>query len=305
MMIDDDDPKTPEPASQTGAQADDQDDAAAPEGDEPEGDDDAETKASTDDEDAGDEDDEQDDEGDDDEDGDKPKRVSRNQRYKRRAEKAEAENAELRSRQSGSLPSDQASIQRAFEYEVWREIGDPPDPNDPRFRNADGSPNYARFEREAQGWENDRRAVSRQVRKDMVDRAARESDRVGELVADHKERVSRLRGKVKDFDAIMQRATLPVAPHVERLILESKRSDRISLYLAKDQSKLAKLNNMSSEAVARELGRIEGRLSSLPQAKQQTRARPPIKPLRGGGGSPPSGLAAVNAYIKKQYGSRG
>jgi hypothetical protein len=302
----DDDPKTPVPApAPADAPADDQDGGEKPEGEQPEGDD-AETEASTDDEDVGDGDDEQDDEDGDDEDGEQPKRkASRAERYKRRAEKAEAIAERLRSHPpGGSLPRDQASVQRAFDYKVWQEVGDPPDPNDAKYRNPDGSPNYARFEREAQGWENDRRAVSRQVRKEMLEGAARENERVGELIADHKERMTRLRAKVKDFDAIMARATVPVMEHVERLILESKRSDRISLHLAKDQSKLVKLNNMSPEAAAREIGRIEGRLS-LPQPKAQTKARAPITPLRGRGTSTPSGLAAVIAYTKKRYGDRG
>src|SRR4030095_5036207 len=299
MHLDDDDPKVAEPAP-AGAPAEDQDaEQQAPEGEEPEGED-AEKKAPTDDEDLGD--DEQDDkEGDDeDDDGeDEPKRkTSRAQRYRRQAERLKAENEALRSRTGGSLPPDQASLARAMEYRVWQEIGDPPDPNDAKYQN-----NYVRFERETQAWLSSQRAVTREVRKEFAGTIQREQERVGELVATHKERVARLRTKVPDFDAIMARATVPVAPHVERLILESKRSDRISLYLAKDQSKLVKLNNLSSEAVARELGRIEGRLSSLPQSKQQTKARPPIKPLRGGGTSPPSGLAAVNAYIKKQYGN--
>ena len=302
MMLDDDDPKTPAPAPE-GAPADDQVADEKPEGDEPEGDD-AEQKASTDDEEAADEDEEQDDEeldDDEEDDGDKPKRkASRAQRYKRRAERAEAEAQALRSRsESGSLlTSEPAAINRAIDYRVWQEVGDPPDRNDPKYRD-----NYVQFERDVQGWDNDRRQVTREVRKEFANNIKREQDRVAGLVAEHKERVARLSTKVKDFDTTMARATVPVALHVERQILESKRSDRIMWHLARDQAKLVKLNNMSSEAVAREIGRIEGRLS-LPQPKQQTKARKPITPLRGGGTSPPTGMAAVNAWMKKQYGDR-
>ena len=101
-------------------------------------------------------------------------------------------------------------------------------------------------------------------------------------------------------DAIMRGATVPVLDHVERLILKSKISDRVSLHLAKDQNKLARLNHMSSEDAAREIGIIEGRIRSAAKPKQQTQARKPVTPLRGGGASPTSGLAAVNAYMKKQ-----
>lgn len=299
----DDDPKTPAPAPE-GAPADDREPEATeePEGEQPEGEaDTAEQKAPTDEEDVGEDDeqdDEQDDEGDDEDDGDKPKRKSsRAERYKRRAEELAARLDAERSRH-GSLPQDQAALQRAFQQRVYEEIGDPPDPNDPKYKD-----NYVRFERETQAWINDERQVSREVRKEFIANIRREQERVGGLVVEHKERIARLRSKVKDFDAVLAKATVPVAPHVERLILESKRSDRLTYHLARDQAKLARLNNMSSESAAREIGRIEGRLA-LPQPKAQTKARPPIKPLRGGGTSPPSGLAAVNAYMKKRYGDR-
>jgi hypothetical protein len=97
----------------------------------------------------------------------------------------------------------------------------------------------------------------------------------------------------------MARATLPVMPHVERLLLASKKSDRLTYVLGKNQAKLAQLNRSSPEEAAREIGRLEGRLS-LPPTKSKTQARKPITPLRGSGASPPSGLAAVNAWAKKQ-----
>jgi hypothetical protein len=297
-MVDDDDPKTgPATAPPAEAPAETEDDAATepPEGEQPEGGD-AETQASSDAE--GEVDELDDDEGDEGEDGKKPS--SRAARYRRQAERLRAENQALRNRDSGGVPpmSPDAHIAHAIELRVIQEIGPPPDPNDPKYKD-----NYVRLERELQAWENDRRAVTRDVRRDLTQRVQREQDHVAELVADHKERVAKLRTKVKDFDTTMARATVPVAPHVERLILESPRSDRIMWHLAVDQAKLVKLNNSSPEAVARALGQIEGRLS-LPQAKQQTKARPPIKPLRGSGTSPPSGLAAVNAYIKGKYGDR-
>lgn len=297
-MVDDDDPKQPAPAP-AGVPADEPEpkaDTEPPEGEEPEGDD-AETIAPADEEDVG-EDDEQDDEGEDDGD-EKSQKSSRATRYKRKAEHLAAQLEAERSRSNGSPPSDQVAIQRAFQQRVHEEIGDPPDPNDPKYKD-----NYVRFERETQAWLNDERQVTREVRKEFVSNIRREQERVGELVADHKERVARLRTKLKDFDSVMAKATVPVAPHVERQILESKRSDRLMWHLARDQSKLVKLNNMSSEAAAREIGRIEGRLS-LPQPKAQTKARKPIAPLRGGGASPPSQTATVNAYIKKLYGDRG
>jgi len=297
-MVDDDDPKLSVPAP-AGVPADAPEPEAdtEPEGEQPEGDD-AETKAPADEEALG-EDDEQDDDDDEDEgDDQKSRKASRATRYKRKAEHLAAQLEAERSRSSGSIPPNEAAIQRAFQQRVHEEIGDPPDPNDPKYKD-----NYVRFERETQAWLNDERQVTREVRKEFIGNIRREQERIAEKVADHQERVARLRTKVPNFDAVMAKATVPVAPHVEQLILDSKRSDRIMWHLAHDQPKLVKLNNMNPVAAAREIGRIEGRLS-LPQPKQQTQARKPITPLRGGGTSPPSQLAEVNAYMKKMYGDK-
>jgi hypothetical protein len=297
-MIDDDDPKSPVPAPEgapAGDKAAETQEELPLEGDEPEGDEAADTEP-TDDE--GDGDDEQDDEEDDDDEEGVPKRKSsRVIRYKREAEAAKARLAEMRSRVSTTnIPQDDQAAQRAFELRVWQEVGDPPDPNDPKYAN-----NYVRFERETQAWENDRRAVTREVRKEFLAHRENANSEMAERVSEHKARIARLRTRVKDFDQIMARATLPVYPHVERLILHSKKSDQVSLHLAKDQAKLARLNRMSPEDAAREIGIIEGRIiaAAKPKAKA-TQARKPVTPLRGGGASPTSGLAAVNAYMKKQ-----
>jgi hypothetical protein len=294
MTIDDDDPKSPAPAPE-GAPAGDQDGEQKElplEGDEPESDE-AETEEAP-----VDEDDEGDEEPDDEDDDENvPKRKSsRVLRYKREAEAAKARLEEMRSRVSTtSIPQDKDAAERAYELRVWQEVGNPPDANDPKYKD-----NYVRLERDTQAWVNDDRAVRREVRKEFQQRYEQQQSHMAELVAEHKARINRLRPKVKDFDTIMSRATVPVHDHVERLILKSKISDRVSLHLAKDQNKLVRLNNMSSEDAAREIGIIEGRIRSAAKPKQQTQARKPVVPLRGGGASPTSGLAAVNAYMKKQ-----
>jgi hypothetical protein len=302
-MVDDDEPKLPlEPATPTGAPAHDKDASTPtqkPEGDEPEGDVEA-SDAADDEADDGAPDDDEGDEGDDDEeesDADKPKRrLSRIQRYKRIAERARAEVEALRSRTSGSLPPNEAALAQAIENRVRQEVGDPP-------KEADFKGDYIGFEREMQAYLADRRMATRDVRKQFSQAIQSEQASLAEAVADHRERVAKFKTKVKDFDDVMAKATLGVHPTVERLILQSKLSHRIQYHLAKNQTKLAQLNNMTSEQAAREIGRIEGRLSLPPQPKQ-TKAQKPIAPLKGGSTGPTSQTAAMNAWLKKQYGDR-
>jgi hypothetical protein len=297
-MVDDDDPKT---APASNAPAGDQKAEAPvepPEGEQPEGEQ-TETKADDQEElDLGEAVDEQEDDEDDDEgDDDAPKGTKRLERYRQQAARLKAENEALRSRDGGGVPSDQAQLQRALEYAVLQKIGDPP-------RQEDFGNDYVAFANAKLAYEIDARQVSREVRRDFATAIKTEQDRVSGQVAEHKERVQRLRSRVKDFDEVMARATLPVMPHVERLLLASKKSDRLTYVLGKNQAKLAQLNRSSPEEAAREIGRLEGRLS-LPPTKSKTQARKPITPLRGSGASPPSGLAAVNAWAKKQgYGDR-
>jgi hypothetical protein len=301
-MVDDDDPNTAPAGNAPAGNEKAEPPPVEPPQDEPSEGEQAETKAEPEEElDLGDEaDDEQDDdEGDDDNGGEdvSPKGGKRLQRYREQAARLKAENEALRSRDNGGVPSDQAQLQRALEYAVLQKIGDPP-------RQEDFGNDYVAFANAKLAYEIDARQVSREVRRDFATAIKTEQDRVSGQVAEHKERVQRLRSRVKDFDEVMARATLPVMPHVERLLLASKKSDRLTYVLGKNQAKLAQLNRMSSEEAAREIGRLEGRLSLPSATRTKTQARKPIQPLKGSGAAPPSDTAAVNALMKKYYGDR-
>jgi len=299
-MVDDDDPNTaPAGNVPAGNEKAEPPPVEPSEGEQPEGEQ-AETKAEPEEElDLGEEaDDEQDDdEGDDDDEGTAPRGGKRLQRYREQTARLKAENEALRSRSGGGVPSDQAQLQRALEYAVLQKIGDPP-------RQQDFGDDYVAFANAKLAYEIDARQVSREVRRDFATTINQEQERVASQVAEHKERVQRLRSRVKDFDEVMARATLPVAPHVERLLLASKKSDKLSYVLGKNQAKLAQLNRMSSEEAAREIGRLEGRLSLPSATRTKTQARKPITPLKGTGAAPPSQTQAVDSYIKKLYGDR-
>jgi hypothetical protein len=297
VVDDDDDPKTVPAGNEPAGNQDAPAPTESPEGDEPEGE--AETPA-TDDVLADAADDGQDDDDEGDEGDGQEQKKTRLRRYREQAERLRAENEALRSRGSDSVPSDAAQLQRAFEYAVWQEIGDPPNPADPKYQN-----DYVALSIDRQAWETDRRQVSRQKRQEFKLMIEQEQARFASRVDDHRDRVVRFKTKVPDYDAVMAKANLPVAPHVERLLLESKKSEQLGYVLAKEASQktLARLNRMRPEDAAREIGRLEGRLSLPAQTRTQTQARKPITPLKGGGTSPPSQTAQVNAYIKKMYGN--
>ena len=263
-MVDDDDPNAaPAGNEQAGNEKVTPPPVEPPEGEQPEGEQ-AETKAEPEEElDLGDADDEQEEDDEDDETHPRKGKRTASQRYREQTARLKAENEALRSRDSGGPPSDQAQLQRALEYAVLQKIGDPP-------QQKDFGDDYVAFANAKLAYEIDARQVSREVRRDFATAIKTEQDRVAGQVAEHKERVQRLRSRVKDFDEVMARATLPVMPHVERLLLASKKSDRLTYVLGKNQAKLAQLNRSSPEEAAREIGRLEGRLSLPPATKTKT-----------------------------------
>jgi hypothetical protein len=299
-MVDDDDPKLPFEQAPEGRPADEPDakTTAEPESEEqkePTGK--PETEASVKEEDVGAIDDEHD-EGEGEGEEDEKTTRKRLDRYREQAERQKAEIEALRSRAAGNIPADVEQFNYAVESTVLQKIGRPPKLED--FKEGD----YVGYNIARQAYETDYRMTRRNVEEKFVERIQQEQMRVADQIAAHKERVDRFKKTVPDYDEVMRNATLPVASHVERLLLQSKTSERLGYHLGKDQRMLAQLNHMSSEDAARAIGRLEGRLSLPPQSKTQTQARKPITPLRGGGASPPSQLSQVNAVMKKLYPDR-
>lgn len=284
-----------------------------------EGDEDESEAESTDQGDAGDDDttseedgDETDDDGDSDddaedgdedesdEDGERPRKRNRSERYRDRIAKLEAENQRLRGRTDAGRLTDAQIDER-----VKKIIGEPPKESD--FPN-----DYLAFDREAAAYAADKRAVTRQVKAEAERESAAEQTRNVERVERHNDRVEEFRNRgrtpeerkanAKDWDAaIASAANLKVAPHVEDLLLDSKKSAHLQLYLAKNPGKLAELNHMTERDAARAMGAIETRLS-VPKPKTRTSAPPPPKRQIRGGAQPASQDSELNSYLDKQYG---
>lgn len=293
MVVDDDDDREPAPASDApaGEKTAETPTEQPPEGEQPEGEQAAEATAA--DEGTPEAEQKESETGEDDEDDGDRKRT-RSQRYREQLERLRTENEALR-RGKSPLPSDQAQIQEAFAREVHRRIGNPPKAED--FKD-----DYVGYSHAMQAYVTDKRLTERDVAEKFTNAIETERARVADLVADHKERVAEFRKKVPDYDQVMAKATVPVAPHIERLLLHSEKSEHLTYVLGKDQKQLSALNRMDPESAAREIGRLEGRLSLPAKPKPQTEARKPIAPLRGTGAAPRNQNADVDAYIKKLYG---
>jgi hypothetical protein len=203
---------------------------------------------------------------DDSDEDDQPKRKRRtgSERLRRRIEALETENQSLRSRPA----VDGADLEKA----VQAEIGDSPKESD--------YPDYLAFERAMIAYEADKRAVTREVKRTMASQAASDAARQAEVFEAYDDRLEDAEKALPGLKATIAKADIQVRQHVVGLIVESEKGPLIAHHLAKNPNKAAELNRMSPLAAAREIGRLEARLS-LPKPKTTTSAPTPLKPLKG------------------------
>lgn len=223
-----------------------------------------ETEETTDAADGGDDDDQ--------DDGDKPKRPSRWNRLKRERDALAARLAALESRPMAAAADDAA----ALDDMVRKEIGDPPKEDDPKF-NGD----WFAYERALTAYETEKRIVAREIKGKAAQARDAQQQSAGLIVEEFREQQAQARKQIADFDAVVSKATMPATPTVERLVLESEKGALIQYHLAKNPALLDRLNGLSPLGVAKEIGRLEDRLS-LPNPKTATKAASPISAPKGG-----------------------
>ena len=229
-------------------------------------------------------------EGDEDGEGEKDEAPKRKKsgisRLKEQLAAARAEAAALRSRASDSEPT---------AAEVEKLVGKPPKEDD--FKG-----DFLAYERAQTVYEMRKANAEDRLRDQAAQVKTAQQRAKAESVEAHNERIEEFREKVPDFDKTLRSAAnLKASPVVEDLILDSEKSAHLVYHLAKRPEVLANLNRMSEREAAREIGRIEARLS-LPSPKTQTKAPAPKAPLKGGA-APSSPDKELDAWLAKKYGS--
>lgn len=90
------------------------------------------------------------------------------------------------------------------------------------------------------------------------------------------------RKRYTDYDAVARNPSVMIAPALAQMILASDQPADLAYHVAKDPALAMQLSNMPPLAAARELGRIEARMS-VPQPNIASNAPPPINPVKPGG----------------------
>lgn len=110
------------------------------------------------------------------------------------------------------------------------------------------------------------------------------------LVKSHQERLKSFTDKTADFEEVLENLDGLHSPVAERIILESESGPELLYELAKNPEEAKRICSLSPLAAARELGKIEARLTSKASPEKQetkkiTKAPKPIEPVGGSKGS--------------------
>ncbi len=214
------------------------------------------------------------------EDGGKGRRLSRSQRQARKIQLLATENAELRRLAEGRGRPNQDDQPRSDAA-----ADDPKPPKETDFAG-----DYLAYERALHAFNTEQavaRAVDRRVNESrQQEQRERQAEIRREALLAHQDRVDEAKERIPDFEKVLKSSgQAQVAPQVVEEILDSEKSALLQYYLAQNPDKLKELNGMSGRELAREIGRLEGRVH-LPKPKIATEATPPLAPPRGGAAAP-------------------
>jgi hypothetical protein len=202
-----------------------------------------------------------------DEDG--PRKKSRSERLRQKNERLIARIAELESGKAPVAVADESALDAA----VKSRIGEPP--NEADF------PDFFDYQAAKSAYE----AVKSITKLGLKDSATRQQsarvEQIRELADDYQDHLAVASKAIPDLKDTLAKATVTVSPAVEIMILEAgEKAPLVAYYLAQNPRSVEKLNAMSHIEAAREIGRIEGRVS-LPK-NNATRAPSPVSPVKGG-----------------------
>jgi hypothetical protein len=197
------------------------------------------------------------DEDEQDEDDGKPRKRSRTKRLQARMQALTAENERL----SAALTRREAAAQAPKE--------------------ADFNGDYAAYDRAQRAFEVKQAIREADAERDTETRARVQAEIAQERAAIYRERVQEVIEVIPDFEKVISAANVPIRDEVADLIQESEKGPQLAYHLAKNPAQLRELNRMSPLSAAREIGRLEARLS-LPTPKTTTKAPAPVTSVKGG-----------------------
>ena len=152
-------------------------------------------------------------------------------------------------------------------------------------------------------WKADQRVAESFKRRDAERSQAAEARAAEAKAQAWAERQSEFREATPDYDAVVGKSAVQIAPHVVDTLLDSESGPELAYHLAKRPETVKRINALSPLSAARELGRIEATLSNpaAPQIKPASKAPAPITPVRS---SAPAAVDLASANMDQYIAAR-
>ena len=130
-------------------------------------------------------------------------------------------------------------------------------------------------------------ALAVQKAKELLAKQEAERARMETLEAYH-DREEEARGKYEDFEQVAYNPNLPITTVMAETIQASDIGPDVAYYLGANPKEADRISRLSPYLQAKEIGKIEAKLSDNPPVKKTTSAPPPIAPISGRGTGAPA-----------------
>ena len=107
-----------------------------------------------------------------------------------------------------------------------------------------------------------------------------------QIIAAHEDREEQARERYDDYDAVIQNPSLHITPLMADVIRASDVGPEVAYYLGTNPKESERIARLSPILQAKEIGKLEIKVSSQPPVKKTSSAPAPISPVRSGGKPP-------------------
>jgi len=187
------------------------------------------------------------------------------------------------------------------EAQRWREAAERKTADPSEKPNPDKFGSYDEYVEALADWKADQRVAESFKRRDAERSQAAEARAAEAKAQAWAERQSEFREATPDYDAVVGKSAVQIAPHVVDTLLDSESGPELAYHLAKRPETVKRINALSPLSAARELGRIEATLSNPPQIKPASKAPAPITPVRS---SAPAAVDLASANMDQYIAAR-
>ena len=189
------------------------------------------------------------------------------------------------------------------EAQRWREAAERKTADPSEKPNPDKFGSYDEYVEALADWKADQRVAESFKRRDAERSQAAEARAAEAKAQAWAERQSEFREATPDYDAVVGKSAVQIAPHVVDTLLDSDSGPELAYHLAKHPETVKRINSLSPLAAAREIGRIEATLSNpaATQFKPASKAPAPITPARS---SAPAAVDLASANMDQYIAAR-